>query len=258
MRRLDRAGAVVVGALIAALVFVWPPEFVDRRPYCSIAPPGPGGAIADQHGCFGQGIPAEWVAAHPVWPAVVIGAAIAAIALVWFIGRRRDIARALPRTYPTALRDAAAGRVFLPGFVIAFVSLGVLGGLVGWEGASRAYSTGPQILLLRYTLAVAAVGLAAFLLALLAGRILRSAREVALTALTVLATDVIATLAAGMAIGDTTIIDFPRAILSVTAGGTQVVAAALGLIAGFVTGSASRSSPSANERVVEHETNSRS
>lgn len=140
-----------------------------------------------------------------------------------------------------------ARRFVIPAFAVAFANLAALGLLIGWVGASRAYSVGLHTLFRDHLGAVVAAGLVALVLAAAFGRRLGSIRECTHFLLYALAADV----AAGFLpiVGFDEIFrnpDLPRVLITETAGGTQLLAAASGLLGGYAT--RSRAGPFGEER----------
>jgi hypothetical protein len=116
-------------------------------------------------------------------------------------------------------------------------SLAALGVMIGWNGASRAYSVGVHTLYRDHLAAVIVVMAASALVATLLGRLAGSAREVILVMLVVLAVDLVAALIVTLAIDELRRYpDLVRAVLAETAGGAQLIALAGGAAAGYVGG----------------------
>jgi len=132
------------------------------------------------------------------------------------------------------LGSDAARRFVIPGFVVAFANLLLLGTLIGYVGASRAYSVGIETLFRDHLPAVAAAGLIAMGLAAGFGRRLRSVGEGARVLFYVLIADVIAGFLPILIFNEITRHpDLSRVLITETAGATQLVAAGLGLLIGF-------------------------
>lgn len=132
-------------------------------------------------------------------------------------------------------------RVVLPAGGIAFGTLALLGILITWVGASRAYVVGvhtvyqDHLASLALTLAIGAVA------AILVGRMLVSGRELAIAIATVVATDVLVAILITFAFNEMREHpDIPRAVFAETAGGAQVAVLAVGLAIGRLARRASR------------------
>lgn len=127
-----------------------------------------------------------------------------------------------------------ARRIVIPAFVVAFANLAALGLMIGYVGASRAYSVGLHTLFRDHLPAVIVAGLIAGVLAWAFGRRLRSIGECALLLLFVLVADVVAGLAPILIFNEITRHpDLPRVLLTETAGATQLLAAAVGVVLGY-------------------------
>jgi hypothetical protein len=131
--------------------------------------------------------------------------------------------------------------VVVPSIGIAFANLALLGVLIGWEGASRAYSVGLHTLYRDHLPAVAVTLVATALLAGVLGRTLRSPGEVWLAIGFALGADVVAALLVTLAISEMSRFPDPaRAVLTETAGGLQLLAVAVGAVIGYVARPAPR------------------
>lgn len=139
------------------------------------------------------------------------------------------------RGWRVVAQDGATGRLAVPGFMIAFVNLGMLGLLIGWEGASRAYSVGLHTLFRDVFPAVVVTNLTTVLLAAIVGRRLRRLGELGWLIGLVLVADVIAALGVVLAIGEITLVDTPRAVITETALGSQLAAACVGGLIGYAS-----------------------
>lgn len=127
-------------------------------------------------------------------------------------------------------------RAAIPGAAIAAVSLATLGALVGWVGASRAYSVGVHTLYRDHLVAVVFVLVASAVAAAWLGRRAGSVREVFLAIAVVFAVDVAAAVLITLVIPEMRRYpDLLRAVLAETAGGAQLLAVAVGAALGFVT-----------------------
>ena len=131
----------------------------------------------------------------------------------------------------------------LPAVAIAFGTLALLGLMIGWVGASQAYSVSPTAMTLfrDHLAAVSIMVVVAAAAGLLVGRSLRSNRELLVAAGVVLLTDVAAALLVTAAISE--MARHPqilRAVYAESAGGMQLLAIAAGLILGRLSRRASR------------------
>lgn len=127
-----------------------------------------------------------------------------------------------------------ARRFVIPAFVVAFANLAALGLLIGWVGASRAYSVGLHTLFRDHLPAVVVAGLVALVLAAAFSRRLGSMGECALFLLYVLVADVVAGFLPILVFNEITRHpDLPRVLITETAGGTQLLAAGIGLLFGY-------------------------
>ena len=128
-----------------------------------------------------------------------------------------------------------ARRFVVPAIITAIANLAALGLLIGLDGASRAYSVGLHTLVRDHLPAVVVAGLIALVLAAGFGWRLASIGEGALFLLCVLVADVVAGFAPILVFNEITRHpDLPRVLLTETAGGTQLLAVALGLLIGAV------------------------
>ena len=118
------------------------------------------------------------------------------------------------------------------GLAIAFANLGVLGLLIGWNGASRAYGAGLHTMLSDHLAAVVIAWLVALGAAGIAGRAVASSRDLGLVLLGVVVADVTAGLAVAAGIGEITLVDLPRVLFTESVAGTQLAAVTLGLVVG--------------------------
>jgi hypothetical protein len=133
--------------------------------------------------------------------------------------------------------------VAVPAIAIALSSLALLGLLIGWNGASRAYSVGLHTLFRDHLASVAAVLFATAVVAALLGRTLTSAREVLLAVGFAVAADVFAALMVTLMIDEMRRFPMlPRAVLTETAGGLQLVVIAIALAMGLLARDVARPS----------------
>jgi hypothetical protein len=131
------------------------------------------------------------------------------------------------------LESDRARRFVIPAFVVAFANLAALWLLIGYVGASRAYSVGLHTLFRDHLPAVVVAGLVALLIAAAFGRRLSSIRECALFLLCVFLADIVAGFLPILVFNEITRHpDVPRVLITETAGGTQLIAAGLGLLLG--------------------------
>jgi hypothetical protein len=86
LSRLDSIWAAVSGALIVALVLVWPTEYVDNRPMCSGVPKL---TYPHRNTCYGDEVPTEWFLTHPSALGLVMLAVLVGVTLAWVILRSR-------------------------------------------------------------------------------------------------------------------------------------------------------------------------
>jgi hypothetical protein len=127
--------------------------------------------------------------------------------------------------------------VGVPAIAVALGTLALLGLLIGWTGASRAYSVGLHTLFRDHLASVVAVLFVTAILALLLGRTLISAREVLVAFGFAVAADVVAALMVTLMIDEMRRFPMlPRALLTETGGGLQVVVIVIALAIGFVSG----------------------
>lgn len=132
-------------------------------------------------------------------------------------------------------------RLAIAAFALAFANLVALGLLVGYVGASRAYSVGLHTLFQDHLAAVLVAGLIALVLGAAFGRRLRSIGECALFLIFVLVADVVAGLLPIVVFDEIRRHpDLPRVLMTETAGGTQLMGVGLGLLLGYLTSSAAR------------------
>lgn len=124
-------------------------------------------------------------------------------------------------------------RVVVPAFGIAFGNLALLGLLIGWGGASRAYGR-PDTLFSEHAASVLAAGLAAFAIAVFVARRLTSIRVLGLLFAFLFVADVAAGLLVVMAIGEITLDQLPRVVIVETALGTQLLAVGAGGFIGYL------------------------
>lgn len=142
------------------------------------------------------------------------------------------------------LKSDMARRFILPAFVVAFANLGALGLLIGYVGASRAYSVGLHTLFRDHLPAVLMAGLVAMVLGATFGRRLVSIGECGRFLLTVFVADVVAGFLPILVFGEITRHpDLPRVLMTETAGGTQFVAVGVGLLLGHLTRSTALGGP---------------
>lgn len=126
-----------------------------------------------------------------------------------------------------------ARRFVIPAFFVAFANLAALGLMIGWVGASRAYTVGLHTLFRDHLTAVVVAGTVALVLAGAFGRRLRSLGECALFVLFVLVVDVVAGFAPILVFDEITRHpDLARVLVTETAAGTQLLAAGLGVLLG--------------------------
>jgi hypothetical protein len=155
------------------------------------------------------------------WEFVALFTLVAALGL-WAIVNRRS-------------GGSVRGRVIVPGISIAFANLALLALLIGWVGASRAYSVGVHTLFRDHLPTVAATLVATALLAGVLGGALRSPRELWLVIGVALGADLVAALAVTLSIDEMRRFpDLARALFAETAGGLQLLAVAIGAIVGHV------------------------
>jgi len=118
---------------------------------------------------------------------------------------------------------------------IAIGRLALLGGLVGWAGASRAYSVGVHTLYRDQLPAMIVVLLGSAIAGLWLGRRADSLREVATAIGVVIVLDVVAALAITVMINEMRRYpDLVRAFLAETAGGALVIAVMVGAVVGYL------------------------
>jgi hypothetical protein len=118
---------------------------------------------------------------------------------------------------------------------IALANLAALGLMIGWIGASRAYSVGVHTLVGDHLPAVALTLAGTAFLSFLLGRTVRWRGEVVLLVGFALAADVVAALAVTMMFDEMRrvfAVALPRAILTETVGGLQLLAIAVGATIG--------------------------
>jgi hypothetical protein len=134
------------------------------------------------------------------------------------------------------LRSIASNQIAVRSIGLAFGNLAALGLLIGWNGASRLYGTGLHTLFRDHLPAISVVLIATALLAVFLGRTLSSTREIVQAMWFVVWTDVVAALAITLMIGEMfNHPDLVGAVFAETAGGTQVVAIAIGLAIGYLS-----------------------
>jgi hypothetical protein len=124
---------------------------------------------------------------------------------------------------------------------IALGNLAALGLMVGWVGASRAYSVGAHTLLRDHLLPVTLTLAGTTILAFLLGRTLGSWREVALVIGLAVAADVVAAFAVTLVFDEmrrVAAFALPRAIFTEMVGGLQILAMAGGAAIGWAVGNA--------------------
>jgi hypothetical protein len=127
-----------------------------------------------------------------------------------------------------------ARRFVIPAFVLAFSNLATLGLLIGLVGASRAYAVGLHTLFRDHLPAIVVAGLVAFVIAGVVGRNLESIGACARFLGFVIVADVVAGFVPIVIFDEITRYpDLPRILITETAGGTQILAVALGLLAGY-------------------------
>lgn len=120
---------------------------------------------------------------------------------------------------------------------LALTNLAALGLLVGWVGASRAFSVGVHTLFRDHLLAVVVTLAATAILAVILGRSFRTARELALVIGFAVVADVAAALALTLAIDEmrnAAVELLPRAIFTETIAGLQLLAIAGGATIGYL------------------------
>lgn len=128
-------------------------------------------------------------------------------------------------------------RLVLPAMGIALVSLAALGLLIGWVGASRAFSVGVHTLFQDHLPAVVVTLAATAVLAFVLGRSCRTTRELALVIGFAVVADVAAAVAVTLVIDEmrrAAEIALPRAIFTETIGGLQLLAIAGGAAIGYL------------------------
>jgi hypothetical protein len=125
-------------------------------------------------------------------------------------------------------------RVLAPAFAIAFANLLLLGVLIGYVGASRAYSVGLHTLFRDHLGSVILAGLAALILAALASRLLTSIGELGLLFAFVFVADVAAGLLVVAGFGEITLVHLPGVVITETALGTQFLAVGAGGLIGYL------------------------
>lgn len=138
----------------------------------------------------------------------------------------------------------------LPAMGIALANLAALGLMIGWVGASRAFSVGLHTLYRDHLPAVVITLTATALLAFALGRGLHAGRELLLVIGFVIAADVVAALAVTVVFDEmrrAAEIAIPRAIFTETAGGLQLLAVASGAAIGFLVGRTRNSSVSSSD-----------
>ena len=121
---------------------------------------------------------------------------------------------------------------------IALANLLALGLMIGWVGASRAYSVGVHTLVRDHPAAVALTLAGTAVLSFFLGRTLRRSREIALLMGFALAADALAALAMTAMVDEMRRafeVALPRAIFTETVGGLQLVAVAVGAAVGYVS-----------------------
>lgn len=126
-------------------------------------------------------------------------------------------------------------RLVLPAMGITLANLAALGLMIGWVGASRAYSVGVHTLVPDHPAAVALTLAGAAVLSFFLGRSLRWSREIVLLLGFALAADVVAALALTAMVDEMRRVfevALPRAIFTETVGGLQLLAIAAGATIG--------------------------
>ncbi|HET9853254.1 MAG TPA: hypothetical protein VFP56_12235 [Candidatus Limnocylindrales bacterium] len=129
-------------------------------------------------------------------------------------------------------------RLALPPMVIALANLAALGLMIGWVGASRAYSVGVHTLVRDHLPAVALTLAGTAVLSFFPGRTLRRGAEVVLLVGFALAADVVAALVVTVMFDEMRRVfevALPRAIFTETVGGLQLLAIAVGAMIGYVS-----------------------
>lgn len=136
------------------------------------------------------------------------------------------------------LRDVTR-RLALPAMALAVANLAALGLMVGWVGASRAYSVGLHTLFRDHLPAVVVSLAATAILSGALGRTLDRRRDIALVLGFAIAADVAAALAVTFAIDEMRRVAqfaLPRALFTETIGGLQLLAVGGGAALGYVIG----------------------
>jgi FtsH-binding integral membrane protein len=138
-------------------------------------------------------------------------------------------------------------RLALPTIGIALANLVALGLMIGWVGASRAFSVGIHTLFRDHLPAVLIASLATTLLAFALGRRrLQAGPEVLLVIVFAFAADVLAALTVTLVFDEmrgAADVAIPRAIFTETAGGLQLLAIAGGAVFGYAFGEGRREQP---------------
>jgi hypothetical protein len=140
--------------------------------------------------------------------------------------------------------------VALPAIGIAVANLVALGLMIGYVGASHAYSVGLHTLFRDHLPAVVITLAATAILSVALGRTLDASRDLALILAFAIAADVAAALAVTFAIDEMRRVAefaFPRAIFTETVGGLQLLAVAGGSAIGYVIGRRSEGSASTSD-----------
>jgi hypothetical protein len=147
--------------------------------------------------------------------------------------RHKDLSRVVEGTVQQL---SVLRRVAVPAIAVALGSLALLGLLIGWTGASRAYSVGLHTLFRDHPASVVAVLFVTAIIAALLGRTLISAREVLLAIGFAVAADALAALMITLMIDEMRRFPMlPRAVLTETADGLQIVVIVIALTIGFVS-----------------------
>jgi hypothetical protein len=136
-----------------------------------------------------------------------------------------------------------ARRVALPTIGIALANLAALGMMIGWVGASRAFSAGIHTLFRDHLPAVLIVAVATTLLAIALGRCLHAGRELLVVVAFAFAADVLAAIAVTLVFDEmrrAADVAIPRAIFTETGGGLQLLAIGGGAVVGYALGERQR------------------
>jgi hypothetical protein len=128
-------------------------------------------------------------------------------------------------------------RLVVPAMGLALANLAALGLLIGWVGASRAFTVGVHTLFRDHLAAVVVTLAATAIVAVVLGRSLRTSGEIALVIGLAVVADAVAALLVTLAIDEmrrAAEIAFPRAIFTETIAGLQLLAIAGGATIGYL------------------------